>query len=494
MSDQPVAADPRDELDTKIMRSSAWAVLGYGGTQALSLLTMLVLARVLVPEDFGVVALSLALLAVAQIAQESGLGAALIVHRGDLRRAAACVAVFSPLVALGLYAAFFVGAPLAAHFFREPDLTAVLRVMALVLVFRGLAIMPLALLERAMRFGPITTIELTAGLAQAGTAIALALGGAGLWSMVAGQLVFGLTTAALAWVFSPLRPSPREARRSTFVELTRYGRHVGAANLVNYANANSAGIVVGRVVGATALGYYTIAGRLASLPVSIIGNILGRGVFAAMAQVRDEPVRFRRIWLENVQRLSLLSVPAAIGLALVAEPLVLTLLGPDWRRAILPLQLLALRGVVGTFSATSGEVFQALHRPKLRVLSESTYLLAAVPALIIGARAYGIDGAAAAILIVNGAFGVVLLIAMMRLLEVSAQEFAHAVARPAVGWVLMAASILLVRPAVDDLPAGMQLLILITVGAGVFAVSVLAFARDLVVTMWVSLRGARTSG
>jgi O-antigen/teichoic acid export membrane protein len=227
--------------------------------------------------------------------------------------------------------------------------------------------------------------------------------------------------------------------------------------------------------------------------VTVIGNILGRGVFAAMARVRDEPERFKRIWLENLQRLALLSVPAAIGVALVAEPLVVALLGEEWRAAIVPLQLLALKGVVGTFSATSGEVFQALHRPKLRVLSESTYLVVVVPALVVGARLYGIDGAAAATLVVNGAFGVVLLVAMMRLLHVSTREFAHAVARPAVGWVLLTVSVLLLRPVVDDLSAGAQLVILMAVGASVFALSVLAFARELVVTMWVSLRGARTS-
>jgi hypothetical protein len=116
-----------------------------------------------------------------------------------------------------------------------------------------------------------------------------------------------------------------------------------------------------------------------------------------------------------------------------------------------------------------------------------------VPSLVVGARLDGIDGAAAATLIVNGAFGVALLVAMMRLLDVTLQEFAHAVARPAVGWVLLTVSVLLLRPIVDDLSAGAQLVTLVAIGASVFTLSVLAFARELVVTMWVSLRGPRTS-
>ena len=297
------AKPTQDDLDTKIMRSSAWAVLGYGGTQGLSFLTMLVLARLLAPDDFGVAALALAILAVAQVAQESGMGAALIVHRGDLRRAAASVSVFSPLMACGLYLVCFPAAPIFAEIFDEPELTSVLRIMALALILRGLAIMPLSLLQREMRFRSLTVVELGSGVATAATAIGLGLSGAGVWSIVGGQLAFGFAQLVLTWCVTPLRPSPFEADLETLRGLMRFGRHVGIANLINYGNANSEGIVVGRVLGATALGYYTIASRHATMPVNVVGHILGRGVFAALSRVQDDPVRFRRIWLENIQRL-----------------------------------------------------------------------------------------------------------------------------------------------------------------------------------------------
>jgi O-antigen/teichoic acid export membrane protein len=484
----------QDDLDTKVMRSSAWAVVGYGGTHALTLVTMLVLARLLVPEDFGLVALAFSILAVALIAQESGLGAALIVHRGDLRRAAAAVSIFSPLVACGLYLLCFAVAPVAADIFNEPRLTAVLRVMAFVVVLRGLAIMPLSLLEREMKFGRMTAIEVGAGVGQAATAIALGVAGAGVWSLVVGQLTFGLATMLLAWFFTPLRPSPFEARRETLRELMRYGRHVGVANLINYGNANAPTVVVGRVLGTTALGYYTLASRLAAMPVSVLGNILGRGVFAAMSRVQDDPMRFRQIWLQNVQRLALLSTPTAIGLAVVAEPLVVSLLGEKWRPAIVPLQILALNGILRTFSATSGEVFQALHRPQLRVYAEGAYLALIVPGLLAGAHWGGIEGAALAVVLVNVVVGISLLAVIMRLLDVGVGELAYAVLKPAVGWVLLAVALLVLRPLVDDLSSGLALIALIGVGAGVYGVVVTLFARDIVVTMWLSLRGARTSG
>jgi lipopolysaccharide exporter len=484
----------QDDLDTQILRSSGWAVLGYGGSHALSFLTLLVMARLLAPDDFGVVALALAILAVAQVAQESGLGAALIVHRGDLRRAAASVSVCSPLIACGAYLVCFAAVPVFAEIFDEPQLTSVLRAMGLALVFRGFAMMPLFLLQREMQFRAITVIELCAGVAQAATAVALGLSGAGVWSLVAGQLALGFAQLLFAWCFTPLRPSPFEARRDTLRELIRFGRHVGIANFINYGNTNAEGIVVGRVLGATALGYYTIARRQAIMPVTVIGQILGRGVFPALSRVQDDPLRFRRIWLDNVQRLALLSTPAAIGLAIVAEPFVVTFLGDEWRPAIVPLQILALGSIVRAFAATSGELFQALQRPRLRVYVECAYLVLIVPAVALGAHWGGLEGAAAAVVFVNVAVGTSVLSGIMRLLDVGVREFADAILRPAAGWALLAASLLVLRPLVDELSSAVALIALVGVGAAVYAVVVALFARNIVVTMWLSLRGARASG
>lgn len=482
------------ELDTKIMRSSAWAVLGYGGTNALSLVTTIVLARLLVPTDFGLVALTLTVLAVAHLAQESGLGAALVVHRGNLRTAAASAAIFSPLVGCGLYVAAFLTAPLFADVFDEPRLATVLRVTAVTLVVRGLTIMPLALLQRDMRFGAITAIELTGGLAQASTAVALAFADAGVWSLVGGQLALTVAQLVLAWWFVPIRPSPFEARRETLRELMRYGRHVGIANIVNYGNTSSEGIVIGRVLGAAPLGLYTLASRLAALPVSVIGNVLGRGVFAALARLRDDLPAFRRVWLENLQRVALLSIPATIGIVLVAEPLVVALLGERWRPAIVPLQILALNGVVKTFAATSGEVFQALHRPQIRVYVEVSHLVLVVPALVIGSHWQGIEGAAGAIVLVNLVTGIPAVYVITRLLDVRAGELAAAILGPAIGWIAMGATLLVARPLLDGASAGLELFGLVVLGGAVYALAVALFARSIVTTMWVSLRGARTPG
>jgi PST family polysaccharide transporter len=482
-----------DELDTKIMRSSAWALLGFGGLNVASLLTTIVLARLLTPNDFGLVALTLAILAVAQIAQESGLGAALIVHREDLRPAAASVAVFAPVIGLGLYGVVFAAAPLLADLLDEQRLVDIVRVTALILALRGFSVMPVAVLQREMRFRAITTIELASGVAQSVTAIGLAAAGAGVWSLVAGQLALMSIQLALAWTFVPIRPSPFEAQRKTLLDLARFGRYVGIANIVNYANSSADGLVIGRMVGATPLGFFSVGKRLAAMPVGVIGNILGRGVYAALARLQGDLEGFRRVWLENIQRVALLAVPATIGIVFVAAPLVETLFGERWQPAVVVIQVLSLNGVVRTFSATSGEVFQALRRPHLRVVIEVAHLVLLLPALIVGTELDGIRGAAAGIVLVNLATGVPALAIVMRALGVTIRGLARAIERPAIGWALMTASMFAVRPFVTQLAPPVELVATIACAAIVYTVAIAMLARDLVHTMWLSLRGARVS-
>jgi PST family polysaccharide transporter len=483
-----------DELDTKIMRSSAWAVFGFGGQNVLSLITTIVLARLLVPADFGLVSLTVTLLAVAHLAQESGLGAALIVYKGELRKAAASVLVFSPIVGLAMYSVIFALSPLLADVFHTPRLTEVLRVTALIVPLRGLAIMPQALLQRAMLFAPVAGMEIAGGIAQALTAIVLAIAGAGVWSLVAGQIAAAFAQLVVAWWFAPFRPSPREADWHTLRTLARFGRHVGAANIINYGNATAEGVVIGRVLGTKPLGYYSVASRLAQMPVNVLGNILGRGVYAAMAQINDDLEGVKRIWLTNLQRVALLTVPSSIGIVFVAKPLVDVLLGSKWTAAIVPLQILTLNGIVRTFSATSGEVFQALHRAQYRVYVEVAHLVLVVPALVIGAKVDGIVGVAVAVVLVNVATGLPVLVVLMRLLNASLGELVASIGRPAIGWVLMTAALALTVPLVDDLSSIASLIALVVVGGGLYAVAVALFARDLVRSMWLSLRGTSTSG
>ena len=247
---------------------------------------------------------------------------------------------------------------------------------------------------------------------------------------MAGQLATAVVQLIVAWRLIPLRFSIRDGDRKTLRELMRYGRHVGLANVIDYGNASAEGIVVGRVLGAISLGYFSIAKRLASMPVEVLGNILGRGVFAAFARLHDDIDGSRRVWLANIQRLALVVMPATIGLVVVAEPLVLAILGEKWRPAVVPLQILALNCFVRVFSTTAGEAFQAQNRPKFRVYASTFHLVLIVPLLVLGSRWHGVDGAAAAVVCTNVLVGIPVIAVVMRMFRVTVAELVGSLLRP----------------------------------------------------------------
>jgi PST family polysaccharide transporter len=183
------------------------------------------------------------------------------------------------------------------------------------------------------------------------------------------------------------------------------------------------------------------------------------------------------------------SIPAAIGLAFVAKPFVLAVIGTKWAFAVVPLEILSLNAIARTFPGTAYEVFQARGRPQYRVVASAAYLILVVPALIIGSRLLGLDGAAWALVAVNAVVGVPIMIAMMRLMEADAAMLLRVLARPALIWIVMIVVLLLLKPGVEGQSAAAQLAILVAGGTAAYAVAAALFAREIVSTMWRSLRG-----
>src|SRR5206468_8852778 len=170
-------------LDNRILRGSAWVAVSYGGRNAITLLTTLALARLLEPKAFGLVALAWTLLMVYDQIQNAGTAAALVYRREDVERTAASAQVFSSISSVVLYGVSFALAPVFAGAFHEPELTNVLRVLALLLIVKTSGLAPLAILERNIDFRRRAKCELSGAFAQGATALALAFADWGVWSL-----------------------------------------------------------------------------------------------------------------------------------------------------------------------------------------------------------------------------------------------------------------------------------------------------------------------
>jgi O-antigen/teichoic acid export membrane protein len=476
------------ELDRKIVRGSAWLALSYGGGQVVSLVTTAVLARFLVPAQFGLVALASLVIVAATTVQESGLGLAIIHKRDEVQRSAGTTFVFSVAMGVVLYVAAFLVAPLAAHVFREPDLTLVLRVLALMLIPRGLGMVAGVLIERELRFAARAKGELTAVGLQALTAIPLAVAGAGVWSLVAGQLVASGVTAVVFWLVAPFRPSPRLFSWPLLRELGRFGRHVTAANLLGLVDQNVDNATVGRLLGATDLGLYNLAWRLSNLPATGIGFIVGRVMFPAYATMQQDRDAFQAAFLTNTRRVALVSLPIGIGILIGAEPIVVGIFGANWQGAAAPLRILALFGIARAFSGTTGAVFQAAGRPKVLVWLNLLHLTVLCALLLVLTPPFGLEGTAVAVTLAAVASMVPAYRGALRILHLPLGELAASLERPVACSIPLVLVLVAVMVSSQGTPAAERLAMLVGAGGLVYAGAVVSLARGEVKAIAAALR------
>jgi O-antigen/teichoic acid export membrane protein len=479
------------ELERRILGNTGWVALGHGGRQLATFVALLVLARLLEPRDFGLVALAWAVLAFVEQIQETGIGQALIHRRDDIERAAASAVIFSPSLSLMLYAGVFAASPVLAELLRSPDLVEVLRVMALVLVLRGLAVVPGAILERDLDFRSRTVAEIGATLAQVGVSIGLAVSGAGVWSLVLGHLSGGAVQTALYWLLVPWRPSPRAADIRILRELMRYGRYIGAFNVLTVVSNTVDDLVVGRVLGTAPLGVYSVVYRVASSPATVLGHIVGRPMFSVYSMLQGDLGAFRYAYVRNLQRVALIAVPASVGLAVAAEPVVRALLGEQWLTGVTALHILAVYGLFKIFGGLTSEAMKGLGRSGWNLGVGILYAVVVVPALVILTPRYGITGASVAMLIAVSVSALTSLGLTWRALHLRVRDVAGALAPSLLcSAVLAVALAALLRPSSSLSPAA-SLALLVSVGLVVYVAATIVFARSIVMSMWLSLGTGR---
>jgi PST family polysaccharide transporter/lipopolysaccharide exporter len=248
--------------------------------------------------------------------------------------------------------------------------------------------------------------------------------------------------------------------------------------------------MVVRLLGTTALGYYSLAFRLADFPTSVVGYTVSKVMFPVYSMLQAAPAALRRAYLQNMQRLAIVVLPVSVGIIVAAEPIVLALLGEKWVAAVTPLRILGVYGLIKSLAAPSGEVFKGVGKPHLGPLFSLPHLVLAIPVLYLLTNAYDLNGAALGILILLAAVGIPATVLAMRLVGVTAGDMARALAAPALcAGILGVALTLLLRPTAS-LPPVAALLILVVAGIVVYSAAAALFARPVLGSMWTSLRSS----
>jgi len=345
-----------------MIRAMAWTGAGRWATQLLTWTSTIVVARILAPSDYGLFGMATLYLGLMALISEFGLGQAVITLR---EMSSEHVAQFNSLsIASGalLFGISCAAATPLGKFFHTPKLAPVIVVMSLSFLISGAQVVPDALLQRDLRFKLLASFDALRALTQALTTVVLAWLGFSYWSLAIGSLAGVIGYVALSV----------GARHHSFawpriVEIKRalgFSAHVLGARVAWYTYSNSDFLVAGRMLGEAPLGAYTIAWTIASTPVEKITNMIMRVTPAFFSAVQEDKPELRRYLLRITEGLSLLTFPASVGMALVADQFVLVVLGPKWGAAIMPLRLLAVYAALRSVTAVFPNMLIAMRQSR----------------------------------------------------------------------------------------------------------------------------------
>jgi PST family polysaccharide transporter len=479
-----MAAD-EPSIGARTVRGMYWAYGSFVAGRALTLVATAILARLLDPRDFGLVALALVFTALLETVADLGVGQALVVAPED-EVADRAETVFVASVALGAALWGIVAAlgPLAALFFDEPELSWLFGLLGLNFLLRGLGSTHYALAEKRLDFRARTLAELADVVVRGVVAIALAIAGLGAASIVIGYLAGTVALSATLWAVVPWRPRLR-GRRSHLPGLVRLGAAYSGVDVLAAVSANVDYLFVGRVLGPAALGLYSIAFRLPDLLVMNLSLVAGRVLFPAFAAVAREALA--GAYLLAFRYTMLCAIPLAAGLAALAEPVILALFGERWEGSVDALRVLAVYSLFLTVNIPAGTVYKATGRPQVLLLLGLPRLVL----LVIGLALLTDEGivAVAACQAVTAALVAVLSTVLAgRLLAVGPWSLGAELWAPLLAAAPAAAALVALAQALPPWPA---LLAGVPAGAAVYLGVLWLVRRELVLEAWERVRPAR---
>lgn len=351
---------PMQGLTQRTLGGLFWASSGTLAQLVLQVVTLVLFARLLTPSDFGVIGAAMVIIGFGQIFAQLGVGSA-IVQRVKLgARHVRTGFTLSLLLGLLLSGLLFVSAPLIARFFRMPGLVPVTQALAPLFLVRGLGVVAESLLQRNMQFRLLARVQIISfGIGYGVVGLILAWWGYGVWALVGAHLG---QTALEAMMLLIMQPHPKRlaVNRRAWRELMVFGSGLTMAKVANFFALQGDNMVVGRWLGADALGLYSRAYRLMSFPANLFGETVERVLFPAMSQAQDDDQRMTVAYRRGIALTALLVLPASAIAIVLAPELVHVILGPSWQGAVLPLQVLA----VGMFFRTGYKLSGTLARAK----------------------------------------------------------------------------------------------------------------------------------
>lgn len=419
-----------NDLKAHVLYGFTWTAIINVVVRALAFALNLILAKLLAPDIFGVIALANIAIRAMELLNNFGMGAALIRHHSSDPRVAKTAFTLRTLQGTFLFLLSIIFSGTLADYFHSPILQYVIPALGINFVLSASWAIPMNLMEKQLEFKKQFIPQAIPALLQFITAVWMASAGYGVWSIVVGQIVWNI---AQILFYSRMLPYRLGFVFDTKIirELMSFGVPVFFMGFIWYLVYYLPNWIIGKLYGETELGYFSFAFTLISVPITeLIYNIVNRVLFPTYSKLAGDTERLASSYIKSIRYLAIVSIPLSVAIPVFAGDLLHALYGNKWDAAILPLQAMGIYAFMRSFAALTGSIFYALGKTKELLINAIVCLVIFSALIYPAALKYGNSGVAAAL---SAAWTISLYILMIRLkglIGVSISTFLRTIFRP----------------------------------------------------------------
>jgi len=358
-------ASPGKTLSQRTVRGGFWVFLLRIVNRGFSLIRLIILARILSPDDFGLMGIALLTMATLETLTQTGFQAALIQKKEDIK--SYLDSAWTVLILRGfiLFAILYFIAPYAAIFFKSPKALSIIRVIGFSILFQAFTNIGVIYFQKELEFNKQFIYQFSGTLADFIVAISAVLILKNVWALVLGLLAGNAVRCFVSYLIHPYRPHlSKDLGKAK--ELFGFGKWIMGSSILIFLITQGDDIFVGKLLGVTMLGFYQMAYRISNMPATEITHVISQVTFPAYSKLQDDIPKLRKAYLKVLQVTAFLSFPVAGMIFVLAPDFTMIFLGEKWMPMVPAMQALCVFGITRSIAATMGSVFYSVGRPKIQ--------------------------------------------------------------------------------------------------------------------------------
>jgi PST family polysaccharide transporter len=379
-------------LKTKVINGLTWSFTSQIGAVGSQFIITIILARLLAPSDFGILSMTTVFTGFVSIFSNMGIGGALIQKQDTDERHLSSAFWLNIIAGIVLTILMMAASPFIAWFYNKPQLEPIIMVMSLNYFLASFTIVQQTILAKNMDFKRLAARDIIAVITGGLVGIILAYYGFGVWSLVYQSITYTLMNVILLWTVSPWRPKFIFSKKA-ILDIFNFSANLTGFSIANYFSRNVDYLLIGKYLGAEALGYYTLAYKLMLVPLQNVSWVTNKVMFPAFSNIQNNLKKLSEVYLKMVKAVSLITFPMMFVLFAASQEFITVIFGPKWESAVVIVRILCLCGALQSIGSLSSTIYQSLNETQIQFRLQLVATLIVTVAVIAGLN-FGIKGVA----------------------------------------------------------------------------------------------------